>query len=465
MTTLKAHYGPFPVPVTPGRQGAKIVPGGSLTNARVGSSVAISADGKTVITGAPQINSNIGSAFLFTQTGSNWVQQGSNLTGTGNTGPSFQGSSVALSLNGKTALVGAFGDNISQGAAWVYTGNTKAAQSITFPALAAVTYGNSDISPNATSSNNTIPILYNSSNTAVATILNGKIHVVGAGSTIITASQAGNEAYSPATKNRTLTVNKAPLTITAANASGISSVYLPVFKITYSAFAGSDNENSLVTKPVATTSATLSSPVGTYPITPAGALSLNYAFTYLPATLTLVSPQVITAPVTKTYGDADFWLLGAATPPGLSYSSSNNLVATVNATGLVEITGVGITNITLSFNGKTAIKKLTVNNASLRITTINEPVVSRALSPNGDGDNDVLTISNIEHYSDNKFIIVNSNGAAVYEVKGYDNADRSFNGYSAITGSNQKAGTYFYRLVYKDGEVVRNKTGYFVIKK
>jgi len=52
-------------------------------------------------------------------------------------------------------------------------------------------------------------VSYTSSNTAVATIVNNLIHIVGSGSTVITASQAGNTTYLPATSvPQTLTVSK-----------------------------------------------------------------------------------------------------------------------------------------------------------------------------------------------------------------------------------------------------------------
>ena len=47
-----------------------------------------------------------------------------------------------------------------------------------------------DFNGGATSLNTSQPIIYSSSNTAVATIVNGNIHITGAGTADITASQA-----------------------------------------------------------------------------------------------------------------------------------------------------------------------------------------------------------------------------------------------------------------------------------
>ncbi|HCN83138.1 MAG TPA: hypothetical protein DIT07_05875 [Sphingobacteriaceae bacterium] len=87
-------------------------------------------------------------------------------------------------------------------------------QTITFPALAAKTYGDADFDPGATI-NSSLPITYTSSNTSVATIVSGKIHIVGAGTTTITASQNGSAPYTAATPvSRELIVNKAAQVIT-----------------------------------------------------------------------------------------------------------------------------------------------------------------------------------------------------------------------------------------------------------
>jgi hypothetical protein len=88
---------------------------------------------------------------------------------------------------------------------------TQASQTITFGALANQTVGAADYAPGATASSG-LTVSYTSSNTAVATIVGGLIHVVGAGTTTITASQAGNGTYLAASDmNQNLTVSNLPL--------------------------------------------------------------------------------------------------------------------------------------------------------------------------------------------------------------------------------------------------------------
>ncbi len=85
-----------------------------------GSSVAISADGSTVLVGGFVDHSDAGAAWVFARSGSAWSQQGAKLTGSEENGEGEFGWSVALSRDGDTALVGGHGDAQRTGAAWVF---------------------------------------------------------------------------------------------------------------------------------------------------------------------------------------------------------------------------------------------------------------------------------------------------------------------------------------------------------
>ena len=103
------------------QQEAKLVGTGSSGAARQGYSVSLSADGNTAIVGGRDDNGGVGAAWVFTRSGSTWTQQGAKLVGTGFAGAAQQGHSVSLSADGNTAIVGGYDDNVSAGAAWVYT--------------------------------------------------------------------------------------------------------------------------------------------------------------------------------------------------------------------------------------------------------------------------------------------------------------------------------------------------------
>ncbi|RYD90491.1 MAG: hypothetical protein EOP54_23900, partial [Sphingobacteriales bacterium] len=90
--------------------------------------------------------------------------------------------------------------------------------------------------------------------------------------------------------------------------------------------------------------------------------------------------------------------------------------------------------------------------------------VSSALSPNGDGINDYLAITGIEAYPKNKLSIMNSKGAYVFHIDGYDNSTKVFDGHSK-TGTPQAPGTYFYLLEYQTSTgLTKRKSGYIVLK-
>jgi formylglycine-generating enzyme required for sulfatase activity len=99
------------------QQGPKLVGTGAVGNASQGYSVSLSADGNTAIVGGPPV----GRAWVWTRSGGVWTQQGTELVGSGGVQPAWLGTSVSLSGDGNTAIVGGVGDNSGAGAAWVWT--------------------------------------------------------------------------------------------------------------------------------------------------------------------------------------------------------------------------------------------------------------------------------------------------------------------------------------------------------
>jgi hypothetical protein len=105
------------------QQGAKFTPSGKHNNrpTKFGSSLALSSDGNTALIGGPADHHGRGAAWVFTRSGSIWTQQGNRLTGSGERGRGEFGESLALAADGNTALIGAPFDHHSRGAAWVFT--------------------------------------------------------------------------------------------------------------------------------------------------------------------------------------------------------------------------------------------------------------------------------------------------------------------------------------------------------
>src|SRR5260221_2495667 len=83
---------------------------------RLGTSVALSADGNIAVVGG--FAEDGGVALVFTRTGGQWAQE-KKLVGTGAVGKSAP--SVALSADGRVVMLGASNDNGGLGAAWVFT--------------------------------------------------------------------------------------------------------------------------------------------------------------------------------------------------------------------------------------------------------------------------------------------------------------------------------------------------------
>jgi hypothetical protein len=77
---------------------------------------------------------------------------------------------------------------------------------LAFSQPGSIAVGDADQTLTATSTNNVTPIQFSSSNPAVATIVNGKLHAVAAGTVTITASQAAGNGYAATSINRTVTI-------------------------------------------------------------------------------------------------------------------------------------------------------------------------------------------------------------------------------------------------------------------
>jgi hypothetical protein len=105
------------------QQGGKLLGGSEESGeGRFGFSVAVSADASTALIGARNDNAGVGAAWALTRSGSSWIHLGAKLTGgeEANGVPKF-GYSVALSETGTTALVGGRGDAGHRGAVWQFT--------------------------------------------------------------------------------------------------------------------------------------------------------------------------------------------------------------------------------------------------------------------------------------------------------------------------------------------------------
>jgi hypothetical protein len=88
----------------------------------------------------------------------------------------------------------------------------------------------------------------------------------------------------------TLTITKAPLTVSARTYTKEQGDPMPEFTLTYSGFKNNETEDVLTKKPTATTTATVDSEPGEYIVTVSGGEARNYSFTYVDGKL-IVTPS------------------------------------------------------------------------------------------------------------------------------------------------------------------------------
>ncbi len=246
-------------------------------------------------------------------------------------------------------------------------------QSMELASLPNMTYGDKAYTlPSKTTEGLTLKWI--SSNTKVATISGNTLTVKGAGKATITAKQEeGDDTYKPFSKEFTLTVAKAALTITAKDYTIKQGEALPTFGASYTGFKNGETESVLTQKPTFSCSATSASAPGTYDITVSNATAQNYDIKYAKGTLTIVKADgvVVTAKnYTRKYGEAN---------PTFEYTSTG---ATLNGTPALSCTAtatspVGSYDIVVSkgsvqnYNATYVNGTLTITKAPLTITAKN----------------------------------------------------------------------------------------------
>ena len=153
---------------------------------------------------------------------------------------------------------------------------TNISQTITFGTLAAMTFGGSSFDLTATASSG-LDVTYSSSDGSVASVAGNMVTIVGAGTTVITASQAGDDDYAAATVvAQDLVVNQADQTIDLAPVSTKGTIDAP-FDVAVSSTSGLPvtlTVNGPAT--ISATTLTLTGTSGTVTITASQAGNDNY---------------------------------------------------------------------------------------------------------------------------------------------------------------------------------------------
>jgi hypothetical protein len=246
--------------------------------------------------------------------------------------------------------------------------------------------GDADFTPEITLTSGEIAVL-TTSDAAIATVVDNKIHIVGAGNVTVTATAPDNVSYTgrPST-SQLLVVSKVAQTIT--------------FETVPSLKTG--------------------------------------------AAYTLKATSTSGLPVTFTVSD----------PARLSLSG-NEIKA--NRIGKIQVTA------SQAGNNQYAAAKLVVQEVQVADADGTGLKVHPALSLNGDGINDFLTIDGIKDFPLNKVTIINRTGIKVFDLEGYDNDQHVFVG-KTKSGALLPQGTYYCLVEYNVDSHVKRKTGYFILK-
>ena len=194
---------------------------------------------------------------------------------------------------------------------------------------------------------------------------------VGTHASAFTATFGGDSTHTGSSATGDLVVTKAQLTVTADNQSRLYGDPNPALTYTITGFVNGDTISVVSGAADCSTTATVTSPVGTYPISCAlGTLSAqNYVFVFVDGTLT-VNPAPLTVDVanaSRAYGDPNPAFTGTIT----GIKNGDNITATYSTTATI-LSPVGTYPITatLSDNGTGTLPNyvVTVNNGTLTIT-------------------------------------------------------------------------------------------------
>ena len=174
----------------------------------------------------------------------------------------------------------------------------------------------------------------------------------------------------------TLTITKAPLTISAGNYNKVEGEDNPEFTPTFSGFKNGETKAVLTKQPVITTTATNASKAGSYPVTASGAGAQNYSITYENGTLTVTEPIVdvtLTAKsYTREYGEANPKFEYEVTEGTLT-DGTPTITCSATATSPVGTYDIVISKGTVGNNGTVNLVKgtLTITKAPLTIAAGN----------------------------------------------------------------------------------------------
>lgn len=232
----------------------------------------------------------------------------------------------------------------------------KLDQTITFDAISDQVYGNSDITLSASASSG-LSVSYSIISGSAVTHSGNTLTIVGTGSVTIEASQSGDADYYEANSvQRSFTVAKAPLTITAVDHTISYGDNLPTLTVSYSGFVNGENAANLDSEP--TVSADFGGQVevpnaGSYDLIVTGGSSDNYELTLVNGTLTINKlDQIITIQsIDDKQPDDDPFSITATVDSGLDLDYDISGPAAISGTTITLDGTEGTVTVTVSQAG------------------------------------------------------------------------------------------------------------------
>src|ERR1700733_13294334 len=242
---------------------------------------------------------------------------------------------------------------------------------ITWANPSAIVYGTAlsgtQLDATATFGGATIP------GTMVYTPALGSIPAAGTDTLSVTFTPSDTTDYTSVTQTVSITVSNATLTVTAASASRPYGAANPTFSASATGAVNGDTFSF-----TESTTATLTSPVGNYPIVPlaTGANLANYTVVYVNGTLTVgkTTPVITWAnPSAIVYGtalsgtqlDATATVAGATIPGTMVYTPA---LGSIPAAGTDTLSVTFTPSDTTDYTSVTQTVSITVSNATLTVT-------------------------------------------------------------------------------------------------
>ena len=201
---------------------------------------------------------------------------------------------------------------------------------------------------------------------------------VGTYDIVISKGTVGNNGTVNLVKG-TLTITKAPLTISAGNYNKVEGEDNPVFTPVFSGFKNNETKAVLTKQPTVTTTATKTSKAGSYPVSVSGAEAQNYSITYENGTLIVTEKEAPKVDVTLTamsytreYGEANP-MFEYTVSDGTITSGTPTITCSATATSPVGTYDIVISKGTVGNNGTVNLVKgtLTITKTPLTIAAGN----------------------------------------------------------------------------------------------